>query len=89
MTVEVVSSSPRNGVSSTGHPALNTQSPMHGFIERQVQTIENDLDKAEKSGKDLTMPMLYLKSTPIDTQLPSPAELLYQRKLKSNFISQN
>lgn len=28
--------------------------------------------------------MLCLRSTPIDSQLPSPAELLYQRKLKSN-----
>ena len=30
------------------------------------------------------MAMLCLRSTPIDSQLPSPAELLYQRKLKSN-----
>ena len=28
--------------------------------------------------------MLCLRSTPIDSQLPSPAELLYRRKLKSN-----
>lgn len=30
------------------------------------------------------MTMLCLRSTPIDSQLPSPTELLYQRKLKSN-----
>ena len=65
-----------------------TSSPRYpksnGFIERQVQTVKNTLTKAEKSGKDLSMAMLCLRSTPIDSQLPSPAELLYQRKLKSN-----
>ena len=30
------------------------------------------------------MSMLCLRSTPIDSQLPSPAELLYQRKLQAN-----
>ena len=65
-----------------------TSSPRYpksnGFIERQVQTVKNTLTKAEKSGKDLSMARLCLRSTPIDSQLPSPAELLYQRKLKSN-----
>ena len=65
-----------------------TSSPRYpqsnGFIERQIQTVKNTLDKAEKSGKDLSMSMLCLRPTPIDSQLPSPAELLYQRKLKSN-----
>ena len=65
-----------------------TSSPRYpqsnGFIERQVETVKLTLDKAEKSGEDLPMSMLTLRSTPIDSQLPSPAELLYQRKLKSN-----
>ena len=30
------------------------------------------------------MSLLCLRSTPVDSQLPSPAELLYQRKLQSN-----
>ena len=30
------------------------------------------------------MSMLCLRATPVDPQLPSPAELLYQRKLESN-----
>lgn len=53
-----ISSSPR-------YPKSN------GFIERQVQTVKKTLNKAEKSGKDLTMAMLCLRSTPIDSQLPS------------------
>ena len=46
--------------------------------------LSNTLTKAEKSGKHLSMAMLCLRSTPIDSQFLSPAELLYQRKLKSN-----
>ena len=65
-----------------------TSSPRYpqsnGFIERQVQTVKNTLDKAVKSGRDPHMSMLCLRSTPIDSQLPSPAELLYQRKLQAN-----
>ena len=65
-----------------------TSSPRYpqsnGFIERQVETVKHTLDKAKKSGKGLPMSMLCLRSTPIDSQLPSPAELLYQHKLKSN-----
>ena len=65
-----------------------TSSPRYpqsnGFIERQVQTVKNTLDKAKKSGQDPHMSMLCLRSTPLDSQLPSPAELLYQRKLQAN-----
>ena len=56
----------------------------NGFIERQVQTVKHTLDKAQKCGKDPTMVMLCLRSTPIDSQVPSPTELLFQCKLKSN-----
>ena len=41
------------------------------------------LDNAKKSGQDPHMSLLCLRSTP-DSQLRSPAELLYQRKLQSN-----
>ena len=65
-----------------------TSSPRYpqsnGFIERQVQTVKNTLDKAKKSGQDPHMSMLCLRSTPLDSQLPSPVELLYQRKLQAN-----
>ena len=59
-------------------------SQSNGSIERQVETVKHTLDKAKKSGKDLPMSILCLRSTLIHSQLPSPAELLYQRKLKSN-----
>ena len=65
-----------------GFPAHKFQ-PKIPKVQR-VQTVKNTLNKAAKSGKDLTIAMLCLRSTPIDLQLPSPTELLYQRKLKSN-----
>ena len=40
--------------------------------------------KAVKSGEDPHMSMLCLRSTPIDSQLPTPDELLYQLKLQTN-----
>ena len=43
----------------------------------QSQTVKNTLGKARKSGKDQHMSMLCLRATPVDPNLPSPAELLY------------
>ena len=56
----------------------------NGFIERQVHTVKNTLDMAMKSGRDPHVSVLCLKSPPHDFQLPSPAKLLYQRKLQAN-----
>lgn len=65
-----------------------TSSPRYpqsnGFIERQVQTVKDTLTKAKQSGLDLNMAMLCLRTTPLDSRLPSPAELLYNRKLQAN-----
>ena len=57
---------------------LTTSSPYHpkghGFIERQVQTIKNLLNKCDKDGSDPYLALLLLKSTPLDSKTPSPAE---------------
>ena len=66
---------------------LTTSSPYHpkghGFIERQVQTIKNLLNKCDKDGSDPYLVLLQLKSTPLDSKIPSPAELLHNRKLRT------
>ena len=58
-----------------------TSSPRYpqsnGFIERQVQTVKNTLDKAVKSGEDPHMSMFCLRSTPIESQLPFPCWITY------------
>ena len=66
---------------------LTTSSPYYpkgdGFTERQVQTIKNLLNKCDKDGSDPYLALLQLKSTPLDSKTPSPAELLHNRKLRT------
>lgn len=54
------------------------------FIERNVQTVKNILQKCKKSGADPHLTMLCLRTTPVDHHLPSPAELLNSREYQSN-----
>ena len=54
----------------------------NGFVEHQIQTVKMTLTKAKETGHDPKLALLSLRSTPIDNQLPSPGELLYQWKLK-------
>ncbi|XP_037794447.1 uncharacterized protein K02A2.6-like [Penaeus monodon] len=56
----------------------------NGFIERTVQTVKNTIDKAKRSNQDPDMALLTIRTTPLDSKLPSPAELLNGRKMRSN-----
>lgn len=56
----------------------------NGFIESQVKTVKKTLKKAKKSNTDPNMALLCLRATPIDGQLPSPAELLLGRQVQDN-----
>ena len=59
----------------------------NGFIERNVQTVKNLLQKCKESGSDPHLAMLCLRTTPIDHHLPSPAEMLNSRVYQSNLPS--
>ena len=59
-------------------------SQANGFIERHVQTVKRLFQKCKESNTDPHMAMLILRSTPLDHNLPSPAELLNSRVYKSN-----
>ena len=63
-----------------------TSSPRYpqsnGFIERNVQTIKKILKKAIVSNKDPHLTLLEWRNTPIDESLPTPAELLFGRKIR-------
>ena len=52
----------------------------NGFIERQVQTVKNTLNKAAMTRSNPQKALLALRSTPIDSHLPSQAEMLNARK---------
>lgn len=56
----------------------------NGFIERNVQTVKDVLQKCKESGQDPHLAMLCLRTTPLDHTLPSPAELLNSRVYQSN-----
>ena len=63
--------------SSPHYPQSNS------FIERRVQTVKHTLKKVGHRS-DVQMALLVLRATPIDSRLPSPAELLYGRRVVSN-----
>ena len=64
--------------SSPSYPQSN------GLAERCVQAIKSAMQKATSSNRNLDMMLLCLRSTPIDHVIPSPGELLYNRKLVGN-----
>ena len=64
--------------SSPNYPQSN------GLIERQIQTVKQALKKAKSSCMDPDLALLCLRTTPIDSVIPSPAEMLFTRKIKGN-----
>lgn len=64
-----------------------TSSPTHaqanGMVERSIQTFKNMLRKAEHDNKDLFLCLLEYRTTPIDTNIPSPAQMLFNREINS------
>ena len=55
----------------------------HALIERHVQTMKKCMKKCEVSGFDFDLALLILRSTPLGPNLPSPAELLQQRRFRT------
>ena len=62
-------------------------SPYHhqsnGEAERFVRTVKDTLTKAHQSGQDPDMALLCYRSTPINSKLPSPAELMNSRRYRT------
>ena len=65
-----------------------TSSPRYpqsnGYIERQVQTVKAAMKKAKDGHVDPNIALQCLRATPIDAHLPSPAELMFGRKIRTN-----
>ena len=55
----------------------------NGFAKACVKSIKHVLQWAKYSSADAHLALLVLWATPIDTKLPSPAELLYQCQLRT------
>ena len=68
-----------------------TSSPRYaqsnGFIERMVQTVEGLFDKAKECGEDPHLSLLNYRATPLDGKTPSPAELIFNRPIRTTLMS--
>ncbi|KAJ0005960.1 hypothetical protein NQD34_015854 [Periophthalmus magnuspinnatus] len=53
----------------------------NGFIERHVRHIKSIVKKTLKIGGNLQKALLQIRATPIDSKLPSPAELIFGRPI--------
>ena len=62
-----------------------TSSPVHpkshGFIERMIRTVKSLFRKSPQSTNQA---LLNFRTTPSGSEMPSPAELLFNRKIQSN-----
>lgn len=59
----------------------------NGFIESNVLTVNSLLQKCKESGADPHLAMLCFRSTPLDNNTASPAELLNSRVYQTNLPS--
>ena len=55
----------------------------HGFVEGQVQTVKKTILKCRETKEDIDLALLALRTTPLSSNIPSPAELLNGRVFKS------
>ena len=55
----------------------------NGFAKACVKSAKHALQRAKYSGADPHLALLALRATPINSKLPSPAELLYQCRLRT------
>ena len=59
----------------------------NGFTEACIKSIKHALQRAKYSGANLQLALLALQATPINTKLPSPAELLYKCQLRTTILA--
>ena len=59
----------------------------NGFAEACVKSAKHALQQAKYSGADPHLALLALRATPINSKLPSPAELLYQCWLRTTILA--
>ena len=59
-------------------------SQSNGLAERTIQTCKNMLKKCKLSNTDPYEALLLMRSTPLDTNLPSPGQLMFNRQLRTS-----
>ena len=71
----------RHTTSSPRYPRSN------GMAERNVRTVKSLMQKCKQTGQDIQMALLHLRATPLGAKLPSPAELLLGRQIRTTLPS--
>ena len=61
----------------------------NGLIERRVRTVKGIIQKCEKTGNDTLIALQQHRCTPLDSNLPSPSEILYNRPIRTTPPSQH
>ncbi|XP_020906409.1 uncharacterized protein K02A2.6 [Exaiptasia diaphana] len=68
----------------------STSSPHYhqanGKVERFVATVKNTLQKCNETKEDPAMALLAVRNTPIASNLPSPVQLMFQRKIDDGLL---
>lgn len=65
------------------HTLISPKFPQaNGFIERQIQTLKSLLTKCKESRSDAFLALIEWRNTPF-SDIPSPAEIMYNRQLRS------
>ncbi len=59
----------------------------NGLAERNVRTIKNLIKKCKDTQQDIQIAMQHLRATPLDGKLPSPAEILFGRPVRTTLPS--
>jgi len=59
------------------------KSNSNGFAEKAIQTVKRLVEKAQEDGKDPYLALLAYRSTPRSANIPSPAERLFSRRIKT------
>ena len=53
----------------------------NGYIERQIRWVKPIIKKCLKTSQNVNLALLNIRATPVDSKLPSPAELLMKRQI--------
>ena len=70
------------------HKTLSPHYPQsYGFAKACIKSVKYALQWAKYSGADPQLALLALQATPIDTNHPSPAELLYQCQVRTTILA--
>ncbi|KAJ8049524.1 hypothetical protein HOLleu_02307 [Holothuria leucospilota] len=59
----------------------------NGLVERMVRTVKTLVKKCKRSKQDIQIALLNLRVTPLDPNLPSPAEILFGRPVRTTLPS--